>query len=299
MDLHELWQQQFEQQLSFYNLSSLTTKEQSIIVKELLVGLYEEVGELSRAADQDRYHLLKRPELVKSNIIEEGVDVFKMLMSVLQVFGITPDEFIDTFTSKTAIVQQKWQAQHIQLEKETKVFATDLDGCVVDMDEFMSYLKGIEEPGDQRKTVEALEAVKERFYVNGGFLTLPPIDGAVEGLAAIRDMGYKIIIVTARPHWQYRRLHGDTAKWLEKHGVAYDHIIFNKDKAEAVWEDLHPARPTWFVEDRLKHMHELLDVGVPVLLFDTPKNQGELPAMARRVHGWDAIVAAARDSLNG
>lgn len=297
MDLDELWRLQADQQLNWYNKDVLVPQEQSKFLKDLLLQLYEEVAELQRAADQDRHHLLKRPEPIVSNILEQGVDVTKVLLSILQLFGVSASEFAQAFRDKTAIVQDKWSSQNVHLERDTLVFATDLDGCVVDMSDFDEYLADMRDGQDQRHAVEALEAVKDRFYVKGGFMDLPPIAGAIEALRDIKGMGYTVVVVTARPYWQYKRLYSDTMNWARANGLEYDHIIFNKDKAEAIWEFIHPARPRFFVEDRSKHALELVDVGVPVLLFDTPRNRDIEHPLVQRVTDWRKIADMAQEAL--
>jgi len=291
MEFKKLWDDQVHQQLNWYNNDSLTELERSRIKKELLLGLYEEVGELAREVDKDRYHMLRNSETIKSNVIEQGVDSFKMLMSIMQLCSVSYDEFVDVFESKTKIVQKKWQGQHLQLVEGTKLIVSDLDGCIVDISEFTDYLDEFRLENDQKGTQAALEAVKSKFYVNGGFLSLPPIKGAVEACKRIKELGYTLIIVTARPYWQYRRLYGDTMQWCEKNGIVYDHILFNKDKAEAVWENLHPARPKWFIEDRAKHALELTDIGVPVLLFDNGSNHNVSSKLITHVYDWSDVLS--------
>lgn len=298
MDLRAIWQSQAEQQMLWYNTENLTDEERSRICQELLLGLYEEAGELARYADVRRYHLLHRPASVKSNVIDQGVDVLKYLVSVLQLHGATAEEFAAAFKTKTRIVRDRWDQQHVELTHDTRLIITDLDGCVVDMAEFESHINGLRDrdDADPAEMTAALEEVKERFYIHGGFQSLPPLPGAVDALRQIREFGYKLVIVTARPYWLYRRLYGDTMRWCDDNGVSYDAIIFGKDKAEVVTEQIHPARPTWFIEDRKKHCIELTDIGVPVLLYDTPRNR-DMPdhPLVRRVMSWPDIVEAARE----
>ena len=143
------------------------------------------------------------------------------------------------------------------------------------------------------RTVQLLESLKEDFYRGGGFRDMPPIPGAVEGMRALREMGYKIILVTARPYWQYKRLYADTMYWLKQHDIVYDGILFEKDKAEAIYEHIFPARPKFFIEDRDKHALEVAGIGVPVLLLNYPHNDHIAETeLIKRVADWPAIIEA-------
>lgn len=59
-----------------------------------------------------------------------------------------------------------------------------------------------------------------------------PIDGAREGLAALKAAGHTIIIYTARGWAEYRV----TKQWLDDHGMVYDAIHMGKPIAH-LWID--------------------------------------------------------------
>ena len=112
-------------------------------------------------------------------------------------------------------------------------------------------------------------------------------------MRALKKSGYTLVIVTARPQWQYKRLYADTLEWLDKHGVPHDHILFNKDKLEAVHAHLAPAWPVAFIEDHERNAKALADAGVNVLLFDRPHNRDVVDGeRIRRVSGWSAVLEA-------
>lgn len=77
-----------------------------------------------------------------------------------------------------------------------------------------------------------------------------------------------------------------TKAWFAKHHIPYDHInlVGSHDKVRAAkaWGiDL-------FMEDRLENALQLSsELNIPVLLFDTPYNQGELPSLVHRITNWD------------
>jgi NTP pyrophosphatase (non-canonical NTP hydrolase) len=288
-----MWQIQADQQLSLgQDPSSMPEVAAAQVAKNMALGLYEEVSELVRVTSHYKAHILKRHIVDTANVLEESVDVLKYLLSINQLFGITPDQFLEAFIGKTKVVEDKANGERMALERDTRMVVSDLDGCIADLSAWQSSLadaaKGIE--GDD-KSIAVLEALKNDFYRGGGFRDVPAIKGAVEGIQAIRAAGYKLVIVTARPYWQYKRVYGDTLHWLRKHGIEYDLILFNKDKAEAIYEYLLPAWPRWFIEDRSKHALELAAIGVNVLLLNYIRNQDiKEQHKIRRVTDWKEIV---------
>jgi predicted urease superfamily metal-dependent hydrolase len=148
------------------------------------------------------------------------------------------------------------------------------------------------------RTVAMLESLKEDFYRGGGFIDIPAIEGAAEAIKKIRAAGYTFIIITARPKWQYKRVHGDTIEWLKKHGIEYDDIIFNKDKAEAIYERILPARPLFFIEDRAKHCLELANIGVKVLYLTRSYNENDIHPhpLIHRISAWDEVIRHMEES---
>ncbi|WP_134686991.1 hypothetical protein [Brevibacillus migulae] len=85
-----------------------------------------------------------------------------------------------------------------------------------------------------------------------------------------------------------------TLQWFERYAIPYHHIelIGSHDKLSAAkrWNvDL-------FLEDRRENALQLSEeLGIPVLLFDTPYNQGELPALVRRIYSWDEVAAIVKE----
>jgi uncharacterized HAD superfamily protein len=112
-----------------------------------------------------------------------------------------------------------------------------------------------------------------------------PIDGAIEGIAALSR--HEIWIITGRPTF----LREITLSWLVKHRVNYERIIFDSDKTEGNLSQ--EKQCDVFIEDQLEAVNALADSGVFTLLFNQPWNQvSSLPGNCRRVHTWDDIVLA-------
>lgn len=287
-----LWERQEQQQQDLgLDPSGMSETDKERVAKDLALGLFEEASEFNRDATRYKRHILAAP-IERSNILESGVDVIKYAVALLQLHGVSAEEAFGAFLEKSKVVQHRADGAALTLQRETRLIISDLDNCIADLSTFqerVSVAQGGRPMTDE--VVAELERLKEDFYRNGGFRDIPAIAGAREALEKLRAAGFRIAIVTARPHHQYKRVYADTLAWLKDHGIAHDLLLFNKDKAEAIYEHIFPARPKWFVEDRSKHALELVGIGVPVVLMDKLWNR-DLPdhPLITRVDGWDEVL---------
>ncbi len=76
-----------------------------------------------------------------------------------------------------------------------------------------------------------------------------------------------------------------TKEWFINHGISYDHLelIGSHEKVEAAIKNGVEI----FFEDKYENAIEIAKkCHIPVLLFDTPYNQGSLPNEVQRVFSW-------------
>jgi len=298
----EMFKRQARQQETF-NLdpSAMSPMDRARVSKDLALGMFEEAAELMRVATHFKAHVLRSRPVEQVNLADEAADVLKYLIAIAQLYGVDSDGLYDSFMRKSAVVDDRARGERLALETSTRLVVIDVDNCLADLSEWQDKLNSAQGGAPMNdRTIALLESLKEDFYRGGQFRELPPIRGASEATQAIRDLGFKIVLMTARPYAQYKNLYADTMFWLREHGMAYDLILFGKDKAELIYEHIFPARPTFFVEDRVKHCLEVASIGVPVLLLDWPYNR-ELKdtRLIQRVSDWPAIVKRAAEAIEG
>ncbi|NLI92699.1 MAG: hypothetical protein GX434_10980 [Peptococcaceae bacterium] len=116
------------------------------------------------------------------------------------------------------------------------------------------------------------------------FSTPEPMAGALETIRYFQDKGNEIFFVTARRCGGEERV---TLDWFERHGIPRDKAIFagGASKTFAVRE----LGINVFVEDFMSNALEIASIGVPVLLLDTPYNQGKTPKGVTRCYNWREI----------
>lgn len=299
--IEALWEIQAEQQREL----GLDPRHQDAVSRrrlsaDLATQLAEEGVQLSRIFGVHKRHMLSQKPVSKANIAEQCADTVKSVIALAQLYDISAEELTNAFKAKTRVVSAKAAQEREVLTHETRLAVFDLDDCICDLTPWTDHLRRLQGGAPPNaKTLAMMEAYKDEFYSSGKFGTeFGPVPGAPEGVRLIKRMGYKVVILTARPQWQHKRLYGDTIDWLERHHVPVDFILFNKDKVEAIHTHLAPAWPTLFVEDHPRNVSALSAAGVNVLLFDRIHNRRYAPPEGvNRVFGWTEIVEAFREHL--
>lgn len=291
--LFRMWETQAEQQrLLGQDPRMLGDVDRRRVSADLILGLHEEVTELQRLTSHYKKHILSTPAADPHNVADEIADILKLTLSIAQLHGLELPEVVEAFHRKTNVVASKAEGERLRLKSQTKLICVDLDDVVCDLrawHEEESRLRG----GAERngRTLQMIEAWKADWHASGRFRRMPVIEGAPEALRRLKAEGYRIVFITARPQWQYKRIHADTLEWLQEHSVPHDLILFNKDKLEAIHEHLAPAWPVAFIEDHERNARHLSAAGVRVLLFDQPHNR-HLPdgENIHRVKSWEEIL---------
>jgi len=288
----DLWERQEQQQKDLgLDPAPMSGTDKALAAKDLALGLFEESSKFTQNATRYKKHILSAP-IEPSNLLESGIDVMKYTVALLQLHGVTPEEAFSAFLEKSRVVQHRADGAAMELARDTSLILSDLDYCIADLSDFQERVS-VAQGGRPmtNEVVNELEALKEKFYRGGGFRDLPALPGAQKAMSTLRERGFKVGIITARPHHQYKRVYADTIFWLKEQAIHHDLLLFNKDKAEAIYEHIFPARPQWFVEDRDKHALELAGIGVRVILMDKPWNK-TLPEhpLITRVADWSEAL---------
>jgi len=278
MEFGKVWARQAEQQKKLgINPDSMTEAERHRLLSDLLLGLFEEVTELKRELIP-KHHQLKACPDIDGNALDQCADVFKYTMAIAQAIGITHKQFLMAFFEKSNLVDQRWQAELMELKESTPVVVTDLDGVVADFfAQFDMFCLGRAGKGYKELSQADREVAVMAFYQEGRFRETGLIDGAVGALRAIKEAGNKLVVITARPYWKVRRIATDTHFWLDKHGIKPDQVLWSRDKSGAVWENIHPAKVVGFIEDDPKHALDLAGDGIKVLYFKSPISDNLAP----------------------
>ena len=256
------------------------------VMKDFILGLTKQTSSLLETFGWSN-HLLNKLEDVHNAKIQL-IDLSKYVFAFFTMLGGTPEEFADLFVKKSDELDERWNQNDLKLNADNRVVIFDIDGVIADYSTgYESFLRNeiglVERPAAKRTsysffeyfgiTRQQEEKYNEEFIQSGGFGRLPIYPGVTETIAYLKSLGIKVVLVTARPNWIYRRIAMDTQTWLRENGVEYDLLLWNKDKADAIINNIFPANVLWMIEDRDKHAIEVTHIGVDVLLVNKPYNQ--------------------------
>lgn len=118
----------------------------------------------------------------------------------------------------------------------------------------------------------------------------PPQVGAKQTLRKLADE-HELIYISARTESEYET----TFTWFKKHQIPYDsiHLIGTHRKIEKAREQ----QIELFFEDKYDNACDICEeLSIPVILFDTPYNQGPLPEKVFRVQSWQEVLPIVRET---
>lgn len=101
----------------------------------------------------------------------------------------------------------------------------------------------------------------------------PVLDSTAAGtLRRLRELGHKVVVVTARSAEPVDAAHSEvmqeaTRTWLDAHGMVHDEVYFTADKSSAEWDLL--------IEDSPGQLTKLDAAGREVWVRDHPYNRGD------------------------
>lgn len=266
----------------------MTQEEVVSASKDYILHLISEADEFLREMNW-KNHRKQSQDFVRSNMLEEWIDIFKYWLSLGLVWGFTPEDFLAEYERKSAVVEQRYK-QEFQLDfLEGRIVGVDIDGVLAAYPD--SYIKFVnQELGTNFNPAntsdydigralglpkEIQEELKDKYRQTGQKRFIPVLPGAKEFLERLRKEGYTIVLLSARPYKQYRRIFADTQEWLNNNGLVHDAILWDEDKCKRLLREFGRDRVEFFVEDHLENANQIAELGVPVYLFNRPYNVGK------------------------
>jgi len=284
--LEELWTMQLSFNDTFFqkklgkNTNELTMEERSSYTKNHLLSIVKETMEVLDEVPNWKEHRNERAEFIKSNLLEEIIDVNKFSMGLAQIWGMSYEEFYEEFVRKSTVVEQRWnQEQELNLiDKNSKVIGIDIDGVLGEYHSwFLTYLQKEHNlyftDIDHVKVkvgTEVYEQLKSKYRQSDWKAKMPPRKGASELTHKLREAGYQIVVLTARPYKKYSRIYPDTLEFLRKNNIAFDAIIWDEQKHIKIIKEFPNLE--FMIEDTPSIANEVAIEGYQVFMPEGPNN---------------------------
>jgi len=276
-ELKNIFDAQKEFQKNFYDPDDLIQEDKIKFTKEYILSIHKELSEI---LDTIPWKLHRKENVVHSrtNIVEETIDVFKFLLNICIIWKIEPEEFVKEFFRKSSVVNQRYQQEILNdLKNEKFVCAIDIDDTLANSSEhFIDIYNALFNVNDKKyltrneikDAIPALhyEDIKHYFRESGEKINIPVKPGAKELCDFLKRIGYKIVLISARPYERYARIYSDTLEWLKKNEIQYDALYFERDKHLTILKLLPNIR--FMIEDNFKYAEHIAKQGYKVYLLD-------------------------------
>lgn len=243
--LHDLMAVQHRTALRFYDKNELSHSQKVEKAVQLATYLQAEVIELLDELDWKAEK--KNTTFLKNNLTYEIVDTLKYLLQIADLFDIPSAQISMAFTEKSYVVEKLLDLKK-KNQEDKPVVIVDLDGVLANHSkaflQFVGSQSGIDySTGDFPShslsefltgcTLQEYRAMQHDFRKEYNKLMLDPYEGELRSaLLSLREKGYRIAIMTARPASQYKHMKYMTMMWLDKNQLPYDLIFWGRDKAE-------------------------------------------------------------------
>lgn len=268
----------------FFETDSLTTKQKEEVLKTLVLSLHSDATGIAEGISYKDHRLSPRPVDLQK-ILYKSVDVYRYVLAILNLWGISGATFQDALTQKDDFLhyrhrlsQKKWSGQPVVLFDVDDVLAefrksycswvTETTGCFLDPENTSYYATDVLKPAGLNNDV-----LFKSFIEQHGFLSLERDETYFGLLHHLQASGFWIQIVTARPERNLTAFY-DTFSWLSRHGIDADGVAFTPEKFVFLTDQPYFLSGKYFaVDDSAKHAAEYARHGVPVLVPEKSYNR--------------------------
>ena len=184
------------------------------------------------------------------------------------------------------------------IEEDAMNIAIDIDDTLTEsFDYFLPYVAeyfDVDEETLRKQNISYSNLPKEwkkdeigfcRAYYDRIVPDTPFKQDAAWGVKRLRELGHRIVIITARTDALYTDPYQTTEQELANGGICYDKLICTFDKAKACVEE----EISVLIDDSLTHCDAASEKGISTLLFSSKANQYEETEHIR-VSNWEEVI---------
>lgn len=260
--------------------NDLTQTEIERVTQENVLCAHAELSALVNATHYKNHHTHSEPIANKSTVLYESVDVIRYMMAILNTWNITSEDFENAFKKKDVYLQKHKELQSKEWNGVQPVAIVDIDDVLANFREgFSKWLKenyGVEADVNSKEYyfITALskihmnsETVFKRYLDDGGFANLTIDTDNLGLLHQLKNQGYWIHLLTARPEEELQCLY-DTYYWIWEQCIPCDAISFSPEKfrwcAKSKYYDA--GKIMFAIDDAPKHAEDYAKHGIKCLV---------------------------------
>jgi len=254
-------------------LIELTMEEKKIFTKNHLLSIVKETMEVLDVLPNWKEHRVVSSDFIISNLYEEIIDVNKFSLGLAQIWDMTFDKYYEEYLRKSYVVEQRWIQEHDLklIDKDSKIVGIDIDGVLGEHEKcFLDFInrKHPNKPFLSIKEfkfivgIKIYEDFKSEYRQSGCKAEMEACEGAAEFTKKLKELGYVIIILSARPYEKYYTIYPDTLKFLKDKEIVFDNIVFDKDKHLKIIKEF--PNLNFMIEDDVEISKQIADLGFKV-----------------------------------
>jgi len=260
-----------------YGTNPLSSLAKENMTQELALCAHAEISSLVAATRYKKHHkadMTYRTDT--SKLLYESVDVMRYIMAIMNVWEINSEEFEDAFYAKDVYLNTRHRIDKLPWCPTNPVAIIDMDDVLADFrQDFSNWLyenykihADVESP--EYYFIDALkdsghnpESIFETFVEKHGFSKLNPAKGAKQFLQKLKEKGYWVHLLTARPYDNLTCLY-NTYGWLKKHEIPFDDISFATEKFRwcAKSKYYNSGKIAFAIDDSPKHARDYAVHGI-------------------------------------
>ena len=254
-------------------LEQLTEDDRVRLTKEYIEYLHSELVEVLNNVPWKKHRFTGVSN--RDALLEELVDVQKFLFGLMMIWGVNPGELSRAFMRKSDIVEQRFKQDHLLPRQVTsdKVVLVDIDDVVANWEQGFydwAYDQHPElEPDDFLSHVDPglRQRLKDEMHAAGGMKSLTLLNGTIEAVNLLRQHGYTIVWLTARPIGKHPRLVGDTVTWLQDMDLPTEYIYYSDLNKHVFVAEKFPRAVALF-DDNPEIVAHAREFGIDAYLVD-------------------------------
>lgn len=254
----------------------LNQKEIEAHTKDLVLCAQSELSSLLSAVNYKSHRTDVKIDAARDTVIYESVDIIRYSLAILNTWGIKPEEYTAAFNDKDIYLNARKRIDENPWDGEKPVAIVDIDDVLAEFRfcfaEWLMKEKNINADVDSEeyyfitaisKSEENPEDVFEDFLTSGGFRNLAINSENLKIIKRLKNDGYWVQLLTARPSGRHRCLY-DTYAWLEESGVPYDDLSFATEKFRwcAGSKYYEKGKIAFAIDDAPKHVNDYSVHGV-------------------------------------
>lgn len=251
----------------FFDSEEISVKEKEDILKTFVLSLHSEVTGIAEGVNYKDHRRQSIP-IDKQKILYKTVDAYRYLLAILNLQGINSDEFSKALQQKDDFLHYRnnlknksWSGQPVilfDLDDVLSEFRTGYYKFILDETGVLLNAEGHEYYNITELKNAGLdnELLFNKFIDNHGFLNLDVNSKWNDVLVRLKEQGYWIQIITARPALNTTVFY-DTYSWLVRHQIPADGVSFSFEKFP--WLSSQPFYRTGnfiAIDDSSKHAAE-------------------------------------------